>query len=349
MHFDQDFANFVLCNLSYTRFPEVIEFYTGIDRHRENALLLLTEDLRQFNERIVKITSLDQNINPYRAMKWHASPEAINKMQGDILGELQDSGLPESIKDAYADQHYDRTRPYKQDIHDFLSDKSFGCMMQAMRASSRALRNSDYVSPKVKRELLQEIMKCWTQASNILLILMPILAHLGRASFEGQGFVLRGQFGETPEERFKNILMAIPYNIVLMTQDDLFSQKMGPLLIDQFNSETEEFKRHILARLLIAQRPRGWGKHTEKYIESIPKNSFYLLDIFHALRDQYRFSYVSRSTLSEIGNLIKMAAAKHQFGSKSPGEKAIKKILGESVLPVRKIDSDNDSLSPLAP
>ena len=62
--------------------------------------------------------------------------------------------------------------------------------MQKIKASSRALRNSDYADPDTKRILLTEITRSWEQISKVLFALTPILASRGQATFEGQHFCL---------------------------------------------------------------------------------------------------------------------------------------------------------------
>jgi len=325
--------------MRYARFPEIIEFYTGIDRQREDALKILIKDIHIFSDKVQERCGLPDGLNPYRYAKFQASPEVLEQMQNEICNGVQDSNLPDSIKDSYADRQYDRRQPYNQEIRDIIAEYSFVFMMQTMKAGARALRNSDYVSPDTKRQLLQEIMRCWEQISKVLMVLLPLLAEEGEASFDGQGFQLRGNFGDTPLERIHSILFEIPNNIVLISQDDLFSQKMGPLLIDQLINENEALKKHILILLLINQRPREWKTQVEYYISSIEKDSFYLMDVYRILRAQYRYSYASSRTLKEIEDLIKLSAAKHNSGRKLPGDKHIKRVSG-SVIPARETDRD---------
>src|SRR5438445_13773669 len=45
MHHNEAFREYILRDMQYTRFPEVIEFYAGIDRCREDALSCLRRDL----------------------------------------------------------------------------------------------------------------------------------------------------------------------------------------------------------------------------------------------------------------------------------------------------------------
>jgi hypothetical protein len=339
MHHNLDFSNFILEDMRYAKFPEVIEFYTGIDRRRDDALKTLIKDIRESSDRVQARCGLPDGLNPYRFAKWQASPKMLEQMQNEISDGVQESNLPESIKDSYADSQYDRTQAYNQDVRDILAEHSLIFMMRTMKAGARALRNSDYVEPDIKRQLLQEIMRCWEQISKVLMVLIPLLATEGQASFDGAGFLLCGNFGDNPLEKMQRILLSIPNNIVFLSQDDIFSQKMGPLLINQLINEEDEQKRHILALLLIHQRPRDWKKQIEQYIVSIASDSFYLMDIYLTLRVQYSYSYASSQTLKDIEYLIKFSAAKHKSGRDLPGEKQIRRV-SKDVIPPRKVEQD---------
>ncbi len=337
MHHDKGFAEFIFADGHYARFPEVIEFYTGIDRRREDALNVLIEDLKHGNASVKDKCGIPDDINPLKFMEWQPSPAMLEQMQSEVCDGVSASNLPASIKDRYADCGYDRRRPYYQEVRDILTGDSLVSMMLTMKAASRALRNSDYVDPDIRRMLLREILNGWKQLSQVLLVLVPLLADRGHATYDGIAFYLVGDAGDTPETRLRTILMHIPSNVVFWYKDDLFSQKMGPLLMEQFVSEVDDIKKHELVLLFIEQRPRGWKVPVQKYIEATTKNSFYLYDVMKALRRQYEFSYAAPGELKNIEYLIKMSAAKHSFGTKKPGIKVIKKM-SDSVLPKRTID-----------
>jgi len=267
-------------------------------------------------------------------------------MREEIAEGVRESNLPAAIKDQYADQHYDPSRPYDQSVRDVLSDRSFMHMIQTMKAGARALRNSDYADLKIKRELLTAILGCWEQASRVLLVVLPLLAKDGYATYDGTGFVLIGNFGEAFEERVFRILTAIPFNVESMCEDDLFSKKMGGLLNEQLHSkEIGTISRHELALLLIHRRPREWHRHIQQYIASIAHNSFYLLDVYRVLRSEYQYSFASSHVLGEMKHLIQMAATKHVTRDKEPGTKTIARTM-KSIKSSEPIVPPRDHLDP---
>ena len=135
------------------------------------------------------------------------------------------------------------------------------------------------------------------------------------------------------------IFQANPTNVVGFFKDDLISDKIGPLLYDKIDSETNELIKHHLILLLIFSRPRDWNKQVEKYIVSVNKNSFYLYDTVNALRAKYKFAFAGTDELREISYLLKMGYAKHEFGDKKPGLNKIK-MISNDVLPKREIDKN---------
>ena len=344
MHHNKDFADYIFENQRYANFPEIIEFYTGIDRRREDALQVLIKDLRVSNDKVQKKCGLPDGLNPYKYGLWRPSATALAHMKNEIADGVKSSNLPVSIKDEFADRSYNPLKPYDQDVRNILSEHSLVSMIQTMRAGARALRNSDYVEPEIKRKLLQEIMHGWEQISKVLITLIPLLAKKGRASFGGHGFLLVGDFGGTPEERLHNILIAMPINIVNWYEEDLFSQKMGPLLIDRLNNESNDLTKHELVLLLINQRPREWRFQVQQYITSIKKDSFYLMNVYENLRAQYRYSFATPQNLIDLKYLIKMSIAKHETGSKLPSLSIINQKKFDYYVPTRKVDPDGEPI-----
>lgn len=337
MHQDEIFANFIFEDMRYANIPEIIEFYTGIDRRREDALKILINDISYTCNLVNEMCGFQRDANFYDQVEWKPSSEGIEKLEKELASDVQDSNLPDSIKDEFADRSYDQTRPYRQDVERILNSYSLEYLQKTTRAGARALRNSDYANPELKRELLQVILKSYEQLSSFILALAPILARDGLVTFQGTLFALVGDFGESIELRFHNIISVIPANIFAWYKDDLHSSKMGPLLFDQLSKETSEYKKSNLIQLIINQKPRNWKNVVQRYIRAIDKNSFYLSEVYFALVIQYKYSFTSFRTLEDIKYLLKMCHAKHNYGVKKPGKKVVANI-SDDTLPKRQID-----------
>ncbi|MGK5081320.1 metallophosphoesterase family protein [Janthinobacterium sp. HLX7-2] len=333
MYHDEEFANFILSDMRYSLYPEVVEFYTGIDRRRNNALEILINDLSKIHQQVQNQCGLPFDVNPYRYSLWNSSEATREKMEKEIAEGVKESNLPVAIKDQYADKLYDKSKPYQQEIKNVLGAHNFSNMQSVMSAGARALRNSDYASTDVKKRLLKEIMNCWHQTTRVLFVILPLLAKEGYAAYDGAAFALGDGFGTEPNERLLRILVSIPYNVSCWVQDDLYSRKMGPLLLDQlFGGEIGEIEKHELVLILISYRPKNWDKAIQRYISECGKSSFYLMDTYQALRTQYRIGYFSdAASLSTVEHLIKLAAAKHVTGQKLPNEKSLKNLKGDFI------------------
>ena len=340
MHNDSNFADYIFTSKKYISFLEIIEFYTGIDRNRTDALKILTIDIKETCNIVNSKVRLPENMNPFDHIKWKPTEEQIEKVQNEISENVINSGLPDALKDQHADKSYDQIKPYNQSIQSIFEEYSLHNLMQKIKASSRALRNSDYVEPEIKKEMLTSILKGWEEISKVLLAMAPMLATKGEAAFEGAAFTLSGDFGNTFEERVNRIIQANPSNVVGYFKDDLFSSKLGPLLYEQFNNEKNAMIKHQLALLLIFTRPREWKKHIEEYIVNIPKDSFYLYNSVNALRSKYRFDFLTDLEIKETSYLIKMGLAKNHFGDKKPAFNKIVKISNDN-LPKREFNVEN--------
>lgn len=340
MHSDQQFADYIFAEKKYISYPEIVEFYTGIDRSRTDALKILTRDLQDSCKTIQGLIGLPENMDPYRGTKWALPEQSVNMLKKEISDGVSKSNLPDVVKDKFADRSYDQFRPYDQTIYQVSNDQALKVLMQNIKASSRALRNSDYADPNEKRILMNEIVRGWEFVTQVLLVLTPILAVTGVGEFAGERFVTDDCFNDrTVEQRLAMLWESLPFNVVRFSENDIFSPKIGPLLFDYLGNDISEIKQHELMLLLIRKRPQEWNRHVREYIGKIAKDSFYLYNIMSSLRTEYRYSYASPSELQEISYLIKMTIAKHFAGHNKPGPEHVVKIPAAS-LPKRERDDD---------
>ena len=337
MHTDKDFAAYIFKERLYLDYPEIIEFYTGIDRNRTDALEIMINDITTTCTSVFDKIGISDTINPYAGAKWHPSDEYLLKMEEELGENIMASKLPNDIKDRYADREYNALKPYNQSvvIHDFLETYSVYNLMQSIKSSSRALRNSDYASPEKRVQLLDEILRSWLQISKVLFALTPMLASEGSAGYGGASFVLKGNFGETYQDRFRMILFCNPINVVGFFREDIYSEKIAPLLYNRFHTEGNPILKHEIALLIITSRPKNWHSEIDKYITGLPKDSFFLYDAVNALRAQYRFAFVDDNQLRKIALLIKKGLAKHHLNTNNPGSAQIRQISNDN-LPKRE-------------
>ena len=262
-------------------------------------------------------------------------------MQQELSDTVMNSGLPDAIKDKYQDRGYNQLTPYNQDvvIHDFFEEYYVYNLMQEIKSSSRALRNSDYADVSIKKQLLGEILRGWLQISKVLFALIPVLATKGRAEYGGAGFLLSDNFGETEEERARNILFVILTNVVGFFKDDIYSSKISPLLYDTFEHPASPLIKQQLALLLIICRPKNWYNYIEKYIISLSKDSFFLFEILNEMRAQYKFGFIEENDLRILSRLIRKCLAKHALGVNNPSPGQMRQI-PNSCMPKR--DENNN-------
>lgn len=331
MHHNLDFANYILANHRYSSMPEIVEFYTGIDRRRSDAVGCLTSDLKRMNSDFSDRTKIAKDFNPFKYALWAPSAESEREMRKLIDAGVAESTLPTIVKDEIADKSYDPARPYNQEIAKFIEKSSLIQMVQAMKGAARALRNSDHVSPDSKMELLEEVLGCWTRVCQILVILSPFLAKNCRARFEGMGFCLDNSFDSIKsfDIRCETIMSVIAENVVRWFQEDIFSKKMGALFGRHIEKNQGEFSEFLVLLVMIKQRPPGWEKEIEQFIIRTKKNSFYLSRIHALLRIEYKVSFSNERTRQQLRRLAAMSAAKHLTGSKKPTNTLVEKAAEE--------------------
>lgn len=323
---DADFAEFILSDGRYAAYPEIIEFYAGIDRRRTDAIVRLTDDLKRMNEEFLKRTGIPADFNPFRGAKWEPREDELVRLKEEVTKSMEESALPAVVKDGIADQSYDRARPYNQALAQFIKDSSLRQLIQAMRGAARALRNSDHVSPTAKTALLEEVMSCWMRVCQILAIISPVLASERSAVFEDICFILVKEYDqESFSVRFQEIMTAIVDNVVAWFQEDLFSKKMGALLGRHVRTHENELGELLVLLVMIKQRPPRWEQEVERFIVREKKNTYYLHKVFTALRCEHRIGFSTERTRQELRRLAAMSLAKHETGAKHPNISLVKK------------------------
>ncbi|MEA5080650.1 MAG: DUF4062 domain-containing protein [Dysgonamonadaceae bacterium] len=320
MKMNENFLNYIYKNKSYIDYPEIIEFYTGIDRNRKDALEILSKDLDETLETVRKKVNIPDVINPYKSITWKPDIIALEKEEAKISEDVISSGLPDEVKDKYDDKNYNQIRPYNQVINSVIRDYSFLVLMRQVSAVSRALRNSDFVNVDLKKELLRQITQSWNEISKLLIILSPILADKGNVSFEGASFCLEEDSFKMEDKDQKRlaVLLSIPTNVIKFFKDDLFSTKMGPLLIDNAENEKNSLLKHEMMLLIIAERPKGWNAAIDRYIVSLDKNSFFLSDVLEILNFNKDYFATEISDRRIIDHLASKCRTKHILKSNNP-------------------------------
>lgn len=326
MHHNEEFASFILSDGRYAAYPELVEFYAGIDRRRHDAVVRLTADLARMNSDFLTRTQINPDLNPFRNAKWTPDNNSLRQLKEEVKDGMTASALPAAVKDAVADRQYDRARPYYQELRQFIDTSSLHQLMQAIRGSARVLRNSDHVDPQAKSALLDEVMLSWIRVCQILVILSPVLAVQRRASFEDIAFYLYSwDENEEPIDRWQKILTCILDNVVTWFQDDIFSKKMGALLRNHVETHRGELSETLVLLVMIRQKAPGWVEETKRFILKEHKNSFYLSRIFAALWSESRIGFFSERTRQELKHLAAMTIARHDAGVKRPNKRLIQR------------------------
>lgn len=333
---DSEFSKFILSNKKYLECPEIIEFYTGIDRRRGDAVKIIINDLNSIEDIVNKKCNLPEDFDIYKIAKWLPSRDQLKNVEKEIISGISSSSLPDEIKDEYADRDYSRTKPLTQNLLFILEEYSLLRLIQGIKAGSLALRNSDFIEKELKHELLDSVLKSIKQMTNVLVAISPILTVKNHANIEGAHFSLSGSFSEEPEEKLNEIISCLPSNMIDFFADQLFSQKMGTLIHNKISQEEDAFKKHYLNLVVIAKRPKKWEDLISQYILSVDKNSFYLLDTINALKSEYKYSYASEKNIEKIGDLIKLCTGKHASLLKKPSVKKAQN-LSDKILPKRLV------------
>ena len=312
--------------------PDLIEFYTGLDDGRSNITKLLTQELDIVINKVAT-TVKDTNLAVlYDSIKWNMSDEQREKTVEQLEQSLKESALPDEIKDSVSDTTYDPSKPYFQIINEFIESRGIRNLFDLTRSACRALRNCDYTDVEEKEKLLDCLLVSTIKIGDILFLLSGALAKNGYCGYGGQGFRLDGDFGKEFEERLKQIIINIPYNITRWFKDDIFSDSLAVLFEEKMINHPNSMARHLLALIMGMECAPNFRVRILEYIGSIGKKSFYLADLFSGLRTNYQYEYLTPSEQNNTAYLIKACYSKHISGGNVPGVNAVNKV-NDNILP----------------
>lgn len=339
MGHNKDFFDYILANQNYANCPELIEFYSGIDRHRADLIEFLTNDLRELNDGVEKRSGIDDSFNPYSEMKLETSDEDIKALEDQISQSAQESSLPRNIKNQLADRSYDRSSPYNQEIKQFLTDVTFSRTVKSMDAACRALRNSEHVDKPIKLELLREIVRTWRKMIQIGVMLAPAIAANGGARYEDFGFILGGDYGKhkDPKQRFMQVIVNLPLSISSYCHRSLFSKKNGSLYLE-FAEQAEDHLSKLLGHhVVMLQRPPAWRMTINRYIDNCGRCDFALDDIQALASFNRKEAFISEDDSDQLREVLARVLIKHKIGRSKPGKKLVENV-------VTKMNKSQDSL-----
>lgn len=337
-----DFANYILSDENYVDYPEILEFYTGSDRTRNDAVEVLIGDIEKVTSNVHDKVGISDRMNPFQFLKLNVSDEDALKAIEKLDDELKQSKLPTNIKDALEDKNYDPSKPYHQEVRRVWENYSMTYLYELTHIASKALRNSDYINAENKERLLDSICEAFWNTIMVVCLMSPALAVDGQAGYDDFHLTLNADFDNKKDvvNNLLTVISYIPYNVVTWFKDSIYSSKLADLFYYKITNETNPVIKHVLIKLIIFEMPDRWDEVVRKYLSEIGKSSYYLGSTIGSLRLMYRKGIMSDSNLAKTKNLILLAYTK--LASKD-GKLLPEKIktINKAVLPNRDV-SDNE-------
>ena len=289
MFVDKKFAKQMLARQQYHRYPEVLEFYTGKDRKRKDAVSILSNDLKNAYSKIQSKIGIPEDSNPFDFLRFRMEDGAQDRIIKEIDNNIKKSNLPQQIKDQIADLTFNPSAAFHQEIEKVYSDFSVGYLINIVTIACKALRNSDHLDADDKMQLLHEVISALKVLSNIIYLVSHLFAKQGYIYLPDYGWKLSDSFnGLSEEDKRIRIIVCIPLNLMHMFKEDLYSRKLSPVYIDMLKNEKDKAKRHILASFVVSKQPEGWEPAIRDYIDGIGKDSYYLGTLTEIMQEIYR-------------------------------------------------------------
>lgn len=314
---NEEYAKDMLEHQKYLHYPEVLEFYTGKDRRRKDAAKTLVQDLSFTSKSVQAKTGIGmkENDDPFAFLRFNQDEQNQDDIINRIESDVQNSNLPQSVKDQAADLSFNPSAAFHQDIFKVYTDFSVGYLVNIIRIGSKVLRNCDQLDSEIKQQLLSELTSAMKVFSNIIYLVSPLFAKQGYIQLTEYRIKLAKEYDDMDEkERTIRILTAIPYNLTKMFKEDIFSSKLSPVFVSALNKEKDKVKRHLIASLLIYKQPEGWSKAITDYMETLGANSYYLGTLLELMLTVFQMGEIDEVEQTRMKNLIKAAVFKSKQG-----------------------------------
>lgn len=308
---EERFASYMLSDQNYIHYPEVLEFYSGKDRKRKDAVVAVLKDLSTVIDSVVTKSRVPIEQNPFQMWRFKNNASSTETILADLEENVKNSNLPKAMKDSLADNTFNPSIAFDQQIYRVYSDFSVGRLMQLISISSKVLRNSEYVIKEDKDSLLDVIVKGWEVMSLIIYLVSKVFAKQGFILLQDYGLRLSDDFDKyTEEEKVVRIIVTIPFNLMMFFKEDIYSAKLGKLFITHFENESDRVKKHLLASLLVTKCPDGWNEAIQKYIAIIGPNSYYMGTLIDLMFWSLRHNELTPGDKGRMTNLMKVSLYK---------------------------------------
>lgn len=341
----QDFASFILDKENYAHYPEMLEFYTGSDRTRNDAAEIVIEDIKKVTATVHDKVGLPDKMNPLQQLRLNITDEQATKVIEKLDTHLKQSKLPTNIKDALDDSRYNPSTPFHQDVRKVWENYSVNYLQEMIGIASKVLRNSDYILPENKVNLFDAITDAWLNTIRVVYLMAPVLAMEGKAGYDDFRLHLDNGFDTQSGDKRQlliDIISAIPHNIVIWYKDNIYSSKLADLLYEKIGKESNPVIKHVLIKLVIYEQPEHWEGVVEKYMGKIDKRSFYFGDTLSSLRIMYAKGAMSDNNIAKTKMLILLGYTKLASKDDKMNHSMIKN-LAPDILPQRESDDKEDN------
>lgn len=341
----QDFASFILDKENYAHYPEMLEFYTGSDRTRNDAAEIVIEDIKKVTATVHDKVGLPDKMNPLQQLRLNITDEQATKVIEKLDTHLKQSKLPTNIKDALDDSRYNPSTPFHQDVRKVWENYSVNYLQEMIGIASKVLRNSDYIFPENKVKLFDAITDAWLNTIRVVYLMAPALAMEGKAGYDDFRLHLDNAFDTQSDDKRQlliDIISAIPHNIVTWYKDNIYTSKLTDLLYEKIENESNPVIKHVLINLIVYEQPEHWEDVVRKYMGKVDKRSFYFGDILSSLRIMYAKGVMSDNNVAKTKMLILLGYTKLASKDDRMNYSMIKN-LAPDILPERESDDKEDN------
>ncbi len=276
MSFDPDFLSFVLEGDNFLKFPNEIDYYTGLKRDQTDILRILIDRMNEtYKKHIDQILKFQYGFDE---VFMTARPVELRE---DFLVKIKEKGKPKQEEiDKIKDEMLEKLRPEKgimkkEDLTPFAK------LERVWTLTARVLKNTEETKiPGLKDEAYESVLRCG--ATFGVLYKMYIEEYLSK----------KVGSGKKAEELFLVHRDVIPLIVQVILQLVMGTGKLSMVIRDKIvkdrsNSVVSEFERFISVFLYADIRGKDYRQYITEFAKSFKRYYIVYMTLFKVLTYYY--------------------------------------------------------------
>jgi UDP-2,3-diacylglucosamine pyrophosphatase LpxH len=272
---------------------------------------------------------MPEDFDPHAGLEWEPNRPADRELWQSVQKGIGEGPSSAEVVDAEKTNLLSEIRTADQSVQYRTMVELESAIFSIRFLLADALKNSDSIAGELKCRAVMDIYQVDLIVMQVGIMLSRVIAASRLVQWGGIAFLNESsdKYEELPEECHGWILSELPRVIARDGSENIGSQKLAPVFhyIEE-RLPTGGFSRILNFASVIAAKGDNWVDVAERTIREVPRDRFYMRVMLKLLLGNYKTEVSSIRDRRGLKRLISLVYTKRQFGTNSPGEKALAKV-----------------------